>query len=207
MLSPLDAHYSFMMLKFLHNNGTPGFRTLHILDRLLRKNQLVAIMFECTNREAENFGRFLNEVLKDLSLWHADRNTYEKAAFGAKRQLPGFAKRTAKGEPDAFLEYEDFRRILSKWHSAINNALKQCFEAKEYMQIQNAMKVLQAIHLHFPIVNFMGTQLVEKLKGLHESESREDLKLTALSLMTNVKRREGSWMILQAFRNVSVRHI
>ncbi|THZ39411.1 hypothetical protein D6C90_06122, partial [Aureobasidium pullulans] len=63
--SPLDAHYTYMMLKFLHNNGAPGFRTMHLLDRLLRKNQLASLMFQCTPRESENFGRFLNEVLKE----------------------------------------------------------------------------------------------------------------------------------------------
>ncbi|GAB7357378.1 hypothetical protein MBLNU459_g8320t2 [Dothideomycetes sp. NU459] len=201
LLSPLDAHYTFMMLKFLHNNGAPGFRTMHLLDRLLRKNQITNIMFQCTSREAENFGRFLNEVLKEMQTWHSDKATYEKNAFGPKRQLPGFARKlTADGTPETFLEFEDYRRLLWKWHGYLNGAILACFDSGEYMHIRNAIIILKGVHQHFPAVSFMGTNMFDKVTSLSKSETRADLKLAATSLLGDLKRREKFWMMPQAFR-------
>lgn len=201
LLSPLDAHYTFMMLRFLHSNGTPAFRTLVLLDRLLREKQLTAIVFECTAREAENFGRFLNELLKELLNWHADKAVYEKNALGAKRQLLGFSH--FKNGARVILEHEDFRILLFKWHRFINGALKQCLESGEYMHIRNAIVVLKTVYQHFPVVNFMGTDMVRRVENLGKDEKRADLKLAANSLLGNLKRREKSWVLPQAFRNVS----
>lgn len=204
LLSPLDAHYTFLMLKFLHNNGAPGFRTMHLYDLFFRKNQLAALISQCTSREAENLGRFLNELLKDLSSWHADKATYEKNAFGAKKQLPGFARRmTAENTPETFLEYEDFRRLLWKWHGNLNGAFKHCFESGEYMHIRNAIILLKSVHQHFPAVNFMGKDMQAKVTTLSQEEQRADLKLAAASLLGDLKKREKAWILPQAFRIVS----
>lgn len=205
LLSPLDAHYTFTLIKFLHNNCTPGFRTLYLYDHLLRKNQLAALMYQCTAREAENFGRFLNEVLKDLLTWHAKEDQYEKNAFGVKKNLPGFAKKVhADGSPEAFLVYEDFRRLLYKWHSNLNGAFQMCFQSGEYMHVRNAIVVLKAITQHFPVVNFMGNKMVEEVTRISKEDQRGDLKLSAMSLIGNLKRLEKTWMLPQAFRIVSI---
>lgn len=205
LLSPLDAHYTFTMIKFLHNNCTPGFRTMYLYDHLLRKNQLAALMYQCTAREAENFGRFLNEVLKDLLSWHAKEEQYEKNAFGVKKNLPGFAKKVnADGSPETFLVYEDFRRLLYKWHSNLNGTFQMCFQSGEYMHIRNAIIVLKAITQHFPVVNFMGNKMVEEITKISKDDPRGDLKLSAMSLIGNLRRLEKAWVLPQAFRIVSV---
>ncbi|KAJ9628591.1 THO2 plays a role in transcriptional elongation [Taxawa tesnikishii (nom. ined.)] len=205
LLSPMDAHYTFTMLKFLHNNGAPGFRTMHLYDRLLRRNQLAAIIFQCTSREAENFGRFLSEIFKELQSWHTDKNAYERNAFGAKKQLTGFARKlAADNTPETFLDYEDYRRLLFKWHGNLNGAFKQCFETQEYMHIRNAIIILKAVHQHFPVVNFMGRDMLDKVNKAKEEEGRQDLKLAATSLWGDLKRREKAWMMPQAFRIVRV---
>ena len=59
LLSPSDADYCFTFIKFLHKEGFPYFRTLAIYMHLFRTNRLRSIIFACTIREAENFGRFL----------------------------------------------------------------------------------------------------------------------------------------------------
>lgn len=205
LLSPLDAHYTFTMIKFLHNNGAPGFRTMYLYDHLLRKNQLATIMYQSTAREAENFGRFLNELLKDLLSWHAKEEQYEKNAFGVKKNLPGFAKRiNTEGTPEIFLNFEDFRRLLFKWHSNINGTFQSCFRSGEYMHIRNAIVVLKCIHQHFPAVNFMGSKMVEEITRISKEDERGDLKLAAMSLIGNLKRMEKTWMLPQAFRIVSI---
>lgn len=201
MLSSLDAHYSFLMMKLLHEKGTPGFSTMNLLSQFFRKQKLAAIIFQCTALEAQHFGRFLNEVLKYLAAWHADSATYDKEAVGTKQKLPGFARKVdATGSPDDFLEYENFRRLLFNWHTFLNSALQLCFESGEYMHIRNGIIVLKAVVQVFPKLNFQGTGMIKQMTTLSETDSRQDLKLMALSLLGPLKNREKQWVMPQAFR-------
>ncbi|KAI9676192.1 MAG: THO complex subunit 2 [Caeruleum heppii] len=200
LISPHDALFCFRIIKTLHAAGTPNFRTMGLIDRILRESRLANIIFICTSQEAENLGRFLNELLKDLSRWHADKAVYEKEAFGTKRELPGYAKRLVQGQPpEHFMEYEDFRRLMYKWHKNLHAALKACLTSGEYMHIRNAIIVLKGIHQHFPVVNWIGTQQVASVTELGRSEKREDLKIAATSLLGNLVRREKQWVLPQAF--------
>ncbi len=208
LVSPADALYCFKMIKLLHSAGTCNFRTMGLVDRILREARLSSLIFLCSAREAENLGRFLNELLKDLSRWHADKTIYEKEAHGVKKDLPGFAMKLTKDkEPETLLGYEDFRRLLYKWHRNLNSALKACLSGNEYMHIRNAIIILKAIHLYFPMVNWNGRDQVTAVTELSKSEKREDIKIAATSLLGNLKRREKQWMLPQAFNLVSVNHV
>ncbi|CAI7664733.1 unnamed protein product [Penicillium viridicatum] len=206
LLSPLDAFFSFKVLKFLHSSGTPNFRTVGLLDQLFREQRLTALIFLCTSKEADNLGRFLNEILRDLTRWHADKAVYEKEAFGAKRDLPGFAKNVdAEGVPTMFLEFEDFRRLLYKWHRLFSNALKSCLGSGEYMHIRNAISVLKAVVKHFPAVNWIGRDILNCVDNLSKNDERDDVKIPAASLIGDLNRREKKWMLPQAFNLVAAR--
>jgi THO complex subunit 2 len=205
LLSPLDSMYAFTMLKFLHGNGTKNFRTMGLLDQLFNGKRLTSLFFLCTSKEVENFGRFLNEVLKELSKWHVDKAVFEKEAYGIKRGLPGFCKKMTEDMTIlSFWDYEDFRRVLQKWHMNLNTALKSCFASGEYMHIRNAIVVLKAVYLHFPVINWMGQAQVASVTELSKTESREDLKIAATSLLGNLKRRAKDWVLPQAFSLVSI---
>jgi len=205
LLGPLDSLYTFTMIKFLHNNGTPGFRTMHLYDQFFKKVLLSSLVFSASAREVENLGRFMNEALKDLGSWHTEKTVYEKNALGSKRQLPGFARKFNEQQgPEEFLEFEPFRHLLFKWHNNINGALKTCFESEEYMHRRNAIIVLKAIYLQFPKVNFMGRDMLAKVSNLSETESRGDLKLAATSLLGNLKPLEKTWIMPQAFHLVNI---
>jgi THO complex subunit 2 len=200
LLSPVDAFFSFKMLKFLHNSGTPNFRTMGLLDQLFREHRLVALIFLCTSKEADNLGQFLGKVMGDLSEWHANQAVYEKEAFGPKRDLPGFAKKLdTEGVPVVFLDYEDFRRLLYKWHRLVNNALQTCLQGGEYMHIRNAISILKAIVPSFPAVNWMGTQLLGTVNDLSKNDERDDVKIPAASLIGDFNRRSKKWMLPQQF--------
>ena len=204
LISPIDAMYTFKMLKCLHSYGATNFRTMGVLDQLFREKRLTSMMFLCTAKEAECFGRFLNEVLKDLSRWHSDKKLFEKEAFGPKKDLPGFSKKMKNDKTIlSFWDFEDFRRILLKWHRNLNSALKTCIGSGEYMHIRNAINVLNNVHQHFPAVNWMGNSQLESISHMSKTESREDLKIAATSLIGALKRREKDWMIPQAFSIVS----
>ncbi|CAG8123717.1 unnamed protein product [Penicillium olsonii] len=204
LLSPLDAFFCFKMLKFLHSSGTPNFRTVGLLDQLFREHRLTALIFLCTSKEADNLGRFLNEVLRDLTRWHSDKAVYEKEAFGAKRDLPGFAKNVdPEGVPVMFLEFEDFRRLLYKWHRLLSNALKSCLNGGEYMHIRNAISVLKGVVQHFPAVNWIGRDILNCVDNLSKKDERDDVKIPAASLIGDLNRREKNWMLPQAFNLVA----
>jgi THO complex subunit 2 len=203
LLSPTDADYCFKFIKFLHNNGTPNFRTLSLYARLFRANRLRTIIFTCTIREAENLGRFLKHILGDLSKWHAKQDVYEKEALGGSdRKLPGFAKQMGKDEkPVSLVEHDDFRRIVFSFHKQLNTALKSCLSGTEWMHIRNAITVLKSIVEYFPALEFQGKSYLSTLKliGQREAKTREDLALTANALIPELKRRESKWVMPQAF--------
>ncbi|KFY35546.1 hypothetical protein V494_05818 [Pseudogymnoascus sp. VKM F-4513 (FW-928)] len=203
LLSPSDADYAFKMVKFLHNSSTPHFRTLGLLARLFRGNRLRSIIFSCTIREAECFGRFLKLILGDLARWHASKTIYEKEAWGPNQDLPGFAKslHETTSKPVALLEFEDFRRIFFGWHKNLNIALKSCLAGTEWMHIRNSITVLKAVVEHFPAVDFMGKAFQNALVTLAKREEgkREDLSLLANASMPELKKREKKWVMPQAF--------
>ncbi|EGD92493.1 THO complex component Rlr1 [Trichophyton tonsurans CBS 112818] len=200
LLSPIDALYSFKMLKYLHSSGTPNFRTVGLLDQLFRDQRLTSIIFQCTAKEADNFGRFLLEILRDLSRWHADKAVYEKEAFGTKRDLPGFARTMdPEGKPTTFLDYEDFRRILYKWHRQLSASLKTCLTGGEYMHIRNAISILKAVIQYFPAVNWIGRDMQTCVSALTNSDPRDDIKIPSATLVGDLSRREKKWLLPQAF--------
>lgn len=202
LLSPSDADYCFKFIKFLHTNGTPNFRTLAVYSHLFRQNRIRSIIFACTIREAENFGRFLKHILGDLSRWHASKVTYEKEALGSGRDLPGFAAKMRDDEkPEKLLDYEDFRRVVRKWHTNLSNALQACLTGMEWMHIRNAITVLKAVIEHFPAINFMGDKFILYLREIakREQNSREDLVLLANALLPELIKRKLKWVMVQAF--------
>lgn len=200
LLSPLDSLFAFKFLKFLHTSGTSNFRTMGFYDLFFRQNRLTSLIFMCTSKEADNLGRFLNEILRDLARWHKDKNVYEREAWGSKKTLPGFAKKvSSSGKPESFMHYEDFRRLLSKWHQLLFNALQTCLSSTEYMHIRNAISVLKAVAENFPAINFHGNQLQKLISGLGQSD-QGDIKVPSLSLMADLNKAEKSWILPQAFR-------
>ena len=202
MMSSLDAHYCLQIIKVMHNNATPGFSTLHLLNELFHKQRLSGIITQCTAREAENFGRFLYEILKFLAHWHSKQEIYEKEALGSQGQLHGFAKSVdaTTGAPKELLNYEDFRRQMSNWHNALTWALRWCFSSGDYMQIRNSIMLLRTVVPVFPALLHQGNTLTDIVKGLSETELRNDLKLAALSLRGPLKNREKTWVKPQDFR-------
>ena len=121
LLSPSDSEYCFRMVKFLHENGVPYFRTLALYSQIFRANRLRAIIFACTVREAENLGRFLRLVLTDLSRWHADSAVFEKEAWGTGGNLPGFAKALDDNGKPKGLVFQDGQVSPRKWCSILSN--------------------------------------------------------------------------------------
>jgi THO complex subunit 2 len=208
LLSPSDADFSFKMIKFLHDNAAPHFRTLSLYTRLFRANRLRTLIFACTVREAENLGRFLKSILADLASWHANKSRFEKEAWGPHKDLPGFAKSLdTDGKPRAFLDHDGktgFKTILLMWHKALNSALRDCLEGTEWMHIKNAMTILKSVVEVFPAIDFQGLGFIKQLETVatREKGAREDLSLTANAVLVQLKKRSKKWVMIQAFHMV-----
>lgn len=209
LLSPTDADFAFRMIKFLHDQGIPHFRTLSLYTRIFKSNRLRTLIFTCSVREAENLGRFLKLVLTDLQFWHNHAAIYELQAWGKTKSLPGFAKSmNSDGTPKGLLDYEgeegnsvSFKNILLMWHKALNSALRECLEGSEWMHIRNAITVLKTVGEVFPMIDFMGHGFVKQLETIaaREKGHREDLSLTGNAVLVQLKKRMKSWVLVQAF--------
>lgn len=219
-LSGLDAEYSFKFLKFLHEFSAPNFKLMSLYDRLFRHNRLRSMLFTCTVREAEHIGRFLKCILSELSKWHGDKNAYEKEALGSKdvqgkktRNYVGFATAfDADGKPTKFVEHDEFRSHLFRWHKELNSALRACLDDMEWMHIRNAITVLKAVIDFFPAITFMGDKFLEQLKTITEREAasknapeteeghRVDLSVTAQTAFSELQKRKNKWVLVQSFR-------
>lgn len=198
--SPLDSFFCFKFVKLLHSSGTPNFRTLGFYDLIFRIERLTSLIFSCTSKESDNLGRFLNEILRDLARWHKERTLYEREAYGSKRTLPGFTMQLdGEGKPVTFLSYEDYRRILYRWHGVVFSALQNCLSSSEYMHIRNAISVLRAISQHFPAINFHGTALQKTINSLSTSDMA-DIVVSSKALIGMLARQEKSWVLPASFR-------
>jgi THO complex subunit 2 len=200
LCSPIDAYFCFKFVKFLHSSAALNFRALSFYDLMFKADRLASLIFACTSNEADNFGRFLNEVLRDLARWHQSKSVYEKEAYGSAKDLPGFAMSvSAAGKVLKLLGYEDFRRILFTWHQKLHAALITCLSSPEYMHVRNAISILRAVSKHFPAVVFHGTTLRKSIEALADSD-KEDLKLSSKAILSELNKREKAWVIPQAFR-------
>lgn len=200
LLSPADAEYTYKFIKTLHEWNAPGFKYMSFCDRLFNANRLRSLIFTCSTREAEYFGRFLKLVLEDLSRWHknepppiekekshtghkdrlaaaaADKSrigAYDKEAKGvSENPRLGFATEfDENGKPKAFVEHAQFRDLLFKWHKNLNTALKSCLAGTEWMHIRNALTVLKSVLDFFPAIDFMASQFSAQLQKITKQEA------------------------------------
>ncbi|EPS42483.1 hypothetical protein H072_3634 [Dactylellina haptotyla CBS 200.50] len=195
VLSPHDASFCAKFIKRMHVSGTQKFWTFFLYDTIFERHILEATIFMSTEREVENYGRFLAEIMADFTTWHKNKASFEKECHG-KGNLPGFAK-TWGG---ALLDYEDFRRVLYKWHKQLHAALKACLNHSEYMHVRNATIVLKHLNKSFPTVDWIGKNLMERVQQISKTEKREDLKITTTALLSLLKKKEKEWMPVQQFQ-------
>ncbi|KAF2630325.1 hypothetical protein BU25DRAFT_362439 [Macroventuria anomochaeta] len=199
-----DAQYTSAMLHFMHSSGVPGFRTIKLLDLLFSANKLRCIIGMYSEEESKNFGRFLNDVLRELQKWHENKNdAYAKFACGIDRKLPGFGRKfDADRNPETHLDYNDFCQVSFKWHKALFTALKACIESGKFSEIRNAISILNAISSSFPKVDTMRDELQAPLEHIAENDERDDLKISAQSTFRIFKQGKLHWRTEWQYRNI-----
>lgn len=199
-----DAQYAAAMLKFMHDSGTPGFRTIKLMDLLFNSNKLAALVSMYSDDEALTFGRFINSILRELLRWHDNKNgAYVKSACGSDKKLPGFGRRFDDDRnPTEHLEYDDFCKLLFKWHKALFTALKTCLETGDFQQIRNSLVILSACSGSFPKVTTMAAELQQIIEAMVKNDKRQDIKTTAGSSMALFRNFDRNFQTEHKFRNV-----
>ncbi|KAF1851134.1 uncharacterized protein K460DRAFT_412745 [Cucurbitaria berberidis CBS 394.84] len=203
-MSLQDAQFASSMLKFMHKSGVPGFRTIKLLDLLFNANKLTCIISMYTEEESATFGRFLNDILRELQIWHDNKDdAYVKHAHGLQKKVPGFGKRFDAGRNATdFLKYEEFCMLLYKWHKALFTALKTCVDSGHFMQIRNSINILNGLYPTFPKVDSMANELRQTISHLAEVDERDDLKTSLQSILAGFKKSAKFWQKEHEFRNL-----
>jgi THO complex subunit 2 len=204
-MSLQDAQFAAAMLKFMHNSGVPGFRTIKLLDLLFNGNKLACMISMYSDDEALTFGRFLHSILSELLRWHTNKsNAYAKSAHGPNKELPGFGRKfNADREAIEHLQYDDFCNLLFKWHKTLCTALKACLGTGDFQQIRNSLVILTACSGSFPKVDTMATELKQVIDPMSKHDERGDIKTAAGSSLALFKNPEKNFQSEYKFRNVS----
>jgi THO complex subunit 2 len=197
-LSFQDAQFASAMLFFMHRTGVPGFRLLKFLDRLFMAERLTPLIASMSEEEVKCFGRFLNDILRELQRWHESEKVFDKFAYGENKLLRGFAMSADPESP--LMTYEQFRYLHCKWHKELFKTLKDSLATKEYTELRNSINILKAVSPAFPKVDVMAMELRTQIDGFAKDDDRDDVKVAANSILYEFKRSAKLWKTEAAFR-------
>jgi len=76
VLSPTDAVYCARFILLLHTIGAFNFSSLFTYDKAV--SDISFAVFSCTEDEAKNYGRFLEELLSQTNRWFLNEAVYKK---------------------------------------------------------------------------------------------------------------------------------
>ncbi|KAK9463076.1 transcription factor/nuclear export subunit protein 2-domain-containing protein [Lipomyces oligophaga] len=212
LFSPMDAIFCAKFIKQLHMLGTKNFRTVAVYNVLFSVNQIMFTISSCTPNEAENYGRLLNELLVDVSRWHAAKAVYVREGLGRVEEngqvvfLPGMRVAinpipvSPMDDPDKeateghVMPYVTFKKLAAKWHASIRKAIDTCLSSKDYIQRRNAIIVLKNTNKTFPAIDAHGRALLTLINDISKNEERGDLKLASTALYGLMKKQSSTWI-------------
>jgi len=185
LFSPEDALYSAKFPALLHSLDTPGFSTLLFYNELLRT---VPHVLKCvTVREGANMGIFLRETFQLLSHWRSNESVYAREC----EARVGFAINFSGDLSGRKTSYEQFTKLMNKWHNICSQIFQSCLRNEEWTSRRNALAVLTSVVEYFPVVTEHFNALKKLTEGMRDTEQREDLKKLAQGYL-NLLEREGS---------------
>ncbi|KAK9323125.1 transcription factor/nuclear export subunit protein 2-domain-containing protein [Lipomyces orientalis] len=217
LFSPVDATFCAKFIKIMHSMSAYNFSTSTLLDRLFSES-IFATIVSCTPGEAENLGRFMNDIFAELASWHADKKVYERDCVGRRevdgkvKFLLGFSRSYEHHDVDAcgdldketteyhLLTYSETRKLIYKWHHKLRAILIACLESQDYMHRRNAIIILKNMSRVFPKVLQFGRSILERVETMSKQEERDDLKLAATTLFGIMKRQSTNWVDSSLFR-------
>ncbi|ORY46937.1 hypothetical protein BCR33DRAFT_736433 [Rhizoclosmatium globosum] len=182
LFSPADALFGAKFLFLAQSFAVPNLMMLPFFDKLLHKNTLQSMIYLCTEMEARNYGRFLQQCHSTFNYWYNSPKAYNDACLSETR--PGFAMRW---NPDPvtgqipfadLMKHSDFIKIMFKWHAQLHTTITRCMESSDYAQITNSIIVLDKVQDYFPKLKEHAQTLETSVQSVIAKETeRKDLKL------------------------------
>ena len=186
VFSHADAMYCARFVERLHLLDTPYFATVQHYNLTL--TVVAQLVFSCTEYEAGRLGKFLNETLTQLSVWKGDEATYEKECTAVSGFNMKFADPSSKK-----VSYEEFVKLVYKWHLRIAKSFLSCLEGDNYLEIRNSLMVLTKVVKVFPAISRIGAHILRKVEKIKENDERGDLKTMAARYLAMLQREKPRW--------------
>lgn len=189
IFTPNDAIYCAEFVHLIHTIKTPNFSTLICYDRIF--GDISYTMASFTENEANNFGRFLCQLLKIVMAWHKDKNIYDKECA----KFPGFVSKFCEKDP-VYVDFENYRHVCHKWHYKLTKAFIVCLDSGEYLQIRNSLIVLTRILPYLPVIASFGLAIEKRVDQIKEKEKekRPDLYALATGYSGQLKQKKSSFI-------------
>ncbi len=169
--SPADALYCARFLRKAHALGPPGFRLLSVVDRLFK--ELGFLVRCCTSREATNLGIFFADLFAIVTRWRS-------ATHYARECASSEAFRTYKSGTLHKATHSEFVKLSANWHRKFTvDVFCTCLGSADYMQMKNALLVLNRMVRIYPATKEDIQELLRMLGPIRDSDPREDLKTLA----------------------------
>lgn len=203
--SEVDAVYCFEFALLMHKLNTKNLSSLTLFDKLLSEH-MPAILICFTEYETTIQSRFLFRTLSKMATWRKDKDFYYEQSHG--KDLIGFQKNwssqpTAEVSKEDLLSYNDFLRVLVKWHNKIYIALEQAMKSDEPHLIKNAFLVLRQFLPCFPATVEHGDNIAAIVKKLSDEENaRPNLKVLARSYNGLISKSKAKWVSKNKFLGI-----
>lgn len=201
--SEVDAAFCYEFTMIMHRINTPNFSSLTLFDKMLSDN-LPASFLAFTEYETTIYSRFIFKALSHMQHWHKDEKVYQSEAHG--NNLIGFQKNwnagaTTIAEED-LLSFNEFQRVLNKWHFKSALAIEQALKSGETHVIKNAFLVLRQFIPCFPAVVDHGNSIIKIVTKLSNEEKRGNIKVLARSYLGLINKYKSKWMTKEKFLGI-----
>ena len=135
----------------------------------------------CTSREATNLGIFFAELMSMVSHWrdpiHYGRHCTSSEAF-----------RSYKAGALEQVSHSEFVKLSANWHRKLTlDVFRTCLGSADYMQMKNALLVLNRMVRIYPATKEDITELLRMLAPIRDDDPREDLKTLARMYCTSLE--------------------
>ncbi|GBG32725.1 THO complex subunit 2 [Hondaea fermentalgiana] len=168
LFSMTDALYSARFLRLMHERSVPNCPTVFLYKKAL---QFVAANMVCvTEREAENLGIFMKNLLENLDAWTKDRKSFQ-AQFASK--AGAFRKFAEPSSPK--IKFEEFSQVVTRFHDNVAGICLSALSSSSYMQIRTALLITSKIGEFFPTHKSTALKLHAKAQHLIADDGRQDV--------------------------------
>ncbi|GIL78715.1 hypothetical protein Vretimale_382 [Volvox reticuliferus] len=175
LFSALDAAYCARLVMLLHHLEIRHFSLIPFLDSTLRA--IIPVLRSMTEVEANNFGVFMFEMLKQLVAWHRDEKLFNDECV-RKTALLANAKQP----------HNVFKSKMMLWHGIISSTFRASLESGDYTQIANALSVMGRLVTVWPGTVPSAASFRQWVEKLQKEDPREDIKTMARSYLIALSR-------------------